>query len=234
MIEALEKMLILQDRDRRLAQLQRESKDIPARKKEIEAQLDSTRKVIEDAEEELKKNTAKSKQIEVEVEARQDKIAKLRKQQMEIKNNVEYRAIDREIKSFQQEIRKLEDKEIEAMELAEAIKARIDDRQTELNENKDAVDEELQFLDERMSRIGGEIEEYAAERKKMAEEIDDRWLKKYERIFNHWGDFAIVPIEENGTCGGCHMVLPPQVYHDVKKAEQIQTCSFCSRLLYLP
>jgi len=63
-------------------------------------------------------------------------------------------------------------------------------------------------------------------------DVDKDWLGRYERIMSHASDYAIVGIER-GTCGGCHMALPPQVVRDAGKELSLILCSYCGRILYM-
>jgi predicted nucleic acid-binding Zn-ribbon protein len=42
---------------------------------------------------------------------------------------------------------------------------------------------------------------------------------------------AIVAIR-NGICAGCRLQLPPQLLAEVKRSEDLQSCSYCHRILY--
>lgn len=227
----IEKLLVLQDRDRKIRQLTQETTDIPARKQLIEQRLKNHRDAVHSGHEELKRNAADIRANELEVETRKQKILKLREQQGAVKTNEQYRAIENEVATLGQQIRVYEDKEIELMEAAEAIKARVGEVETLLKREESGVHEDRRTLDERLKNILTDIEQVKQERAKLLPDIDETWLARYERIFQHKGDFAIVPVE-NGSCGGCHMRLPPQQVHDAKRAQTMVACSFCGRLLY--
>jgi predicted nucleic acid-binding Zn-ribbon protein len=50
-------------------------------------------------------------------------------------------------------------------------------------------------------------------------------------VFKHTGDFGLVPVD-SGSCGGCHMKLPPQLVQDAKRGTAMISCSYCGRILY--
>ncbi len=231
MSTTIERLLIVQDRDRKLAQLTREIEDIPARQKEIESRLSAHRAALDGAHEEIKKNTASTKQIEVEVDARKQRIAKFREQQFQIKSNVEYKALEHEIAMVQKEIGDLEDRELVVMEQTETLRAQMAAREKDLQQEQGRVTADLDVLRKRMEQVQGEIHDLKTDREALARDIDAAMLSRYERILRKTGDFAIVPIENN-ACGGCHMNLPPQVIHDTRKNLSLTQCSFCGRILY--
>jgi len=42
---------------------------------------------------------------------------------------------------------------------------------------------------------------------------------------------AIVAVSR-GICSGCHMNIPPQLYNELQRSEQILCCPNCNRILY--
>lgn len=227
----LEKLLVLQDRDRKLRQLLQETRDIPARKHLIESRLKANKDAHQQAQEELKKNLAQIKAVELEIETVKDTIKKYRTQQGQIKSNDQYRALEREIREQMGRVRELEEREIVLMEQSESLKKIVSEREAELKKEEDAVEGDTKILDERLANIQSEVAEARKNREEMTQGIDESWLSRYTRIFNNKGDFALVPVE-NGTCGGCHMKVPPQLVQDAKRGDAMVSCSYCGRLLY--
>ena len=231
MSTTIERLLVIQERDRAIARLAREAGDIPERKQQLEARLHAHQDSLRATQEELKKAEAAIKQLEGEVEARRQKIAKFREQQFQIKNNVEFRALEHEIAVVQKAIRDLEDSELGLMEQVEKARAARQERETDLNKEKSRVSAEQKDFDQRQAEIEGQIRSLQQERTSLCEQVDAAWLERYDRIFKRVGDYALVPIE-HGACGGCHMNLPPQLLHDARKGLTMAQCNYCSRMLY--
>ncbi len=232
MTESFEKLLILQDRDRRILQFAREMRDIPQRKQDIDDRLQRHRDALALAEQELQTGTLKLKELEGDVETFSLRMRKYKEQQMAVKNNDEYRALEREIINTRRDVTKFEERQLIVMEQMEGLKATVIERKAELAEQEGNVQHDLDAMDERIADIEKEIAGLKSNRDDFKEGIDPQWLSRYERILNNKGDVAIVSID-NGTCGGCHMTLPPQVVHDARKGTALVSCSFCGRLVYL-
>jgi uncharacterized protein len=227
----IEKLLVLQDRDRRIKHLQKEQDDIPARKALIEGRLNDFRNKVQQTHENLKKNASSAKQVELEIEGHREHINKLKGQQGMVKTNEEYRAMNHEIEMAQTAIRKLEDKELTIMEEAESFKVVQHEEDQRIKQEESMVATDSRALDERLRTITGELEKLLGERRTLIADIDGTWLSRYDRVFKHTGDYALVALE-SGSCGGCHMKLTPQVQQDVKKGLAMISCTFCGRLLY--
>ena len=230
-LTTIEKLLVLQDRDRRIKQALKDTEDIPARKKLNESTLNEHKAALQAAQDQLKNNSVAIKGVELEIETQRQRIGKLRVQQNTVRSNDEYRAIEREIAGVEKQIRDEEDKEIVLMEEAEGLRANAALMEQRLKQEEKVVQADAQGLDQRLSGIREDIDRLKAERATLAQDIDVDWLARYDRIFKHTGDFALVPVEF-GSCGGCHMKLPPQLTQDAKRNETMTTCSFCGRLLY--
>lgn len=231
MLTTIERLLVLQDRDRKIKQLTRESNDIPARRKLSESRLQEHKAALHASQEELKKNAAAIKGVELDVESGRERILKLRTQQNQIKTNEEYRAIEREVAGIEKQIREFEDREIVLMEEAEGLRANVAHMEQRLKQEEAVVKADSDVLEGRLKGILAEIARLQEERETLVKDIDETWLSRYDRTFKHTGDFALVPIEA-ASCGGCHMKLPPQVIQDVKKHLKMNCCTFCGRILY--
>jgi len=230
MAHPLEALLVLQEKDRKIAKLQREIRDIPARKADIEKQLEGAKLRLSQARETLKKSTADLKQLEIEVGAHNEKIIKYKQQQMESKTNDQYRAFLQEIAAAEKNISALEDREIILMEQAEASKKVIAERESELKEEEGGVSEEQGMLEDRLKEVQDDLNALMADRGRITSNVNPSLLLKYERLFKNKGDFAVVQVEKD-HCSGCHMRLPPQVTNDAINPAKLVICNFCGRML---
>lgn len=227
----IEKLLVLQDRDRRIKQLARDIEEIPARKKLSEATLKQHKAALDAAQDALKRNTAATKNVELEIETHRQRIIKLRTQQNTVRTNDEYRAIDREVATVEKLIRNEEDKEIVLMEEAEGLRVDMTLKNQHLAQEQKVVEADSQALEQRLAVIKEEATRLKAERSTLAADIDPDWLSRYDRIFKHTGNFALVPVESK-ACGGCHVGITPQLIQDAKHKDRMTTCPHCGRLLY--
>lgn len=230
MAHPLEALLVLQEKDRKISKLQREIRDIPSRKAEIETQLDHAKAKLAEARAAQMKVTSDLKQLEVEVEAHREKIDRYKNQQLEAKTNDQYRALLHEVAAEEKSISELEDREIVLMEQLEASKKSIEERAAELKEEEDGIREEQEMLLERLAEVQEDVNSLIADRERMVANVDASLVTKYERLFANKGDFAVVRVE-NGHCKGCNMRLPPQVVNDALNPAKLVICNFCGRML---
>ncbi len=197
----------------------------------IEAQLDTHKRTLEEADEAIRKKGLEQKDLEGEIEQRKERIRKYRQQQFEVKSNDDYRALDEKIKAVEKGIKDIEDRELVLMEAIEEAKAVHDEKTAVLKAEENLVGEELERFKARAANIEQELIELKTQRKELVRDLDEEWLSRYERVFKHHGDYALVPVENN-ACGGCHMKLPPQMAHDARRLNDMTLCMYCGRLLY--
>ena len=230
MAHPLEALLVLQEKDRKIAKLQREIRDIPARKAEVETQLEQAKMKLAAAREEQMQVQSDLKQLEVEVESHKEKIDRYKNQQMEAKTNEQYRALLIEVSNEEKGISELEDRELELMEKLETSKKAIEVREAELAEEEEGIRDEQEMLVERLEEVQEDLNALIEKRAKMAGDVSPALLARYERVFANKGDFAVVRVE-NGHCRGCNMKLPPQVVNDAINPAKLVGCNYCGRML---
>jgi hypothetical protein len=69
------------------------------------------------------------------------------------------------------------------------------------------------------------------ERDALARGMSDSLRSKYEQIFQKRGGTAVVEVR-NGTCLGCHMHVPPQLFNELQKFRDMRQCPNCHRILF--
>jgi hypothetical protein len=55
-------------------------------------------------------------------------------------------------------------------------------------------------------------------------------LKRYGAIRMRRG-LAVVAVR-SGTCTGCNMNMPPQLYNTLQRGTSLETCPYCHRMIY--
>jgi predicted nucleic acid-binding Zn-ribbon protein len=231
MLDILHQLLVVQDRDRRIAQLTTEAARVPGEIAGVEKRVAEESARLESARQELKHVEADRKKLEIDADSKRAQITKYRTQLNLIKSNTEYQALLKEIARAEVEIRKVEDEELEFMMRLDQLQPLVKQEQVLLKEVTAKGETEKSDLKKRAAAIENELAQLRAEREKLVANIDADALTRYERLLRSKGDIAIVPVQ-HGNCGGCHLHLPPQVAHDSKNGSELTSCSYCGRILY--
>lgn len=231
MMEVIEKLLILQDRDRRLQRLRAELNQVPLQREAMLHRDQSARAALEAARLKVNELESNRKQLDLEVEAKKEQIVRYANQQLQTRKNEEYRALAKEIDGCKAAITRIEDQEIELMEQGEAAQKEVQRTTREAADAKNLVDSEVTVLDERAANLKKELDELEADRETLADAVEEGALDRYERLFGSKGENVVVGVN-NGVCGGCHMKLPAQQLVSCKGGQELITCTNCGRILY--
>ncbi|HWB03751.1 MAG TPA: C4-type zinc ribbon domain-containing protein [Verrucomicrobiales bacterium] len=232
MLPELEQLLILQDKDQHIRRLKLDLKRLPAEQERANGKLAGDTEAVRAAKERVQLNEVAIKNLELQIQTRRDTIAKLKVQQFETRKNDEYTALGHEVERYTKDVTSLEDDELVLMEKAEGLKADFSERQKDLAATQTRVNEELQKITERQKNVTAQLAEFEGVRKGLAEKTDPDLLERYDRIFNHRGDAAIVELQA-GICRGCHMKVTPACISAAKADKTLVTCSNCGRFVYL-
>lgn len=148
-----------------------------------------------------------------------------------IKTQREFEALEKEINSaaIEEEIlRKEAQKEEKALEEIDRAVALDNElilaQEAELEEASKKIEEES--AGER--RVLQDLKEKEAS---LTPGMDSELLYKFESIIRNKSGLGIVGVK-GGICQGCHIVLPSQFVNQVRAAQAIKFCPYCSRILF--
>ncbi len=231
MLETIEKLLILQDRDQHIARVKNELARIEPERQMLNAKASAAMGGLETAKQRVKQLESDRKKLELDVEAKKGQIEKYANQQFQTKKNDEYRALAHEIDNCKQDIVKLDDQQIELMEKAEVAQKDVVAATQASNEAKKLVEGQVSALGKREENLKKELEELQGNREQLLAAVDDLARSRYERLLKSKGGNVIVGVQ-HGVCGGCHMKLPAQTLVSCRAQQEIVTCINCGRILY--
>ena len=153
--------------------------------------------------------------------------------QMElISTQREFEALEKEIKDAaakeQSLLKQLHVKDKQVNEFGE----RLTDKEELMSLQKAEVDDETSKIEALLTEKQAALD---ALNKKCdsykGEEISEDLFNKFSNIVRNKKGKGIVPVH-GLVCQGCHVVLPVQFVNDVRSADKIEFCPYCSRILY--
>jgi len=230
MLPEIEKLLVLQDRDRKIRALKQELKLAPLERKELDEKLTEAVKKLEAVKLKAKEIEVERKKLENEVQAKRDSIAKFQTQKFQTRKNEEFQALSNEIKRYEGEIQVTEDRELDLMESGDKAKALIAETEKETQAIKAQVERQLANITGKIEAVSAQLQELEAERATLAQAVDEDLLDTFERLFVNKSE-AVVALEHD-VCMGCHMKVTTQTVVRVKGNREIVHCEQCGRILY--
>ena len=231
MLPEIEHLLVIQDRDRKIREIDQELVNIPKKEEEIRNRLEDDQATLDGIKVELTQNEIAMKNLELDIQTRRDSIGKLKVQQYETKKNEEFRKMGGEIERYEAEIIATEDRELELMELAEEIKVRMKSAAEDRDDSQTMVDEDIANLKIAMDNMKKERVEFVTNRSGYLEKVDEDLLDTYGRLFKAKDGWAVVGLID-GACQGCHMRVTKSTELDVRNENVVTHCQNCGRILY--
>ena len=231
MLDVIEKLLILQDRDRSLRRVEGQLAHIGPERESLQSRASKAQAALDAAKLRVNQIESERKRLELDVEAKKQLIERYSNQQLQTRKNEEYRALAHEIETCKADITKIEDREIELMEQTEAAQKEVTRANGELAEAKKLKVDQLDQLAKREENLKKEQAELRSNREELAGAVDEGARSRYERLTRSKGENVVVGVN-HGVCGGCHMKLPPQLLVACRAEAELVTCSNCGRILY--
>jgi uncharacterized protein len=231
MLDVIEKLLVLQDRDRKIVRVKEELTHIPLERRQLETKLAGAQAQLDAGKNRVKQIESDRKKLELDVDAKKQLIDKYSLQQFQTKKNEEYRALAHEIEMCKEVITKLDDQQLELMEQAEAAQKVVASASVAAAEARKALESRLADLAAREQNLQKELSTLDSNRSGLAEAVDPAVRSKYERLFKQKGQNVVVGIQ-HGVCGGCHMQLSRATVVACQAEQEIVTCTNCGRILY--
>jgi predicted nucleic acid-binding Zn-ribbon protein len=233
MIEAIEKLLTLQDKDQRLRTLRNELAAIPADKAAKERLISEAAARLDTARSRAKEIEVLKKTLQIEAASKRDQIARYKTQQMQTRKNEEFSALSHEIATVEKAVTGIEDQELVLMEEAESLKPQITSAEQAHAADKAKYESQIAALQEREANIQSRIAEVEAARVAASADIDEDLLDRYTRLFQTKSAAAVVALEHD-VCTGCHMKVTTQTAVELRAQKTITSCPQCGRLLFIP
>ena len=230
MRDQLRRLEELQQHDARIQELENALKAIPAKLAStqndlarVEGMLATERAALTETE----RYYAEQKSLLTDDE---QSVAGAKHKLTQAKNSKEYMAAQREIEQRRESLAGREGEIAKLVEAVEAKKKLLGDRSTDVQALKDSLQKDNDAARARMNELEGKIAALRAERDALAAGIKPEVLKRYGTIRMRRG-LAVVSVR-NGTCQGCNMNIPPQLYNTLQRGQTIETCPSCHRIIY--
>ena len=230
MRDQLKRLEDLQRHDAKIQELENSLKAIPMKLAatendlaRVEGLLTNERQALGETERYYAEQKGLMTDDEVQVAGAKHKLA-------QAKNSKEYMAAQREIEQRREALTSREGEITKLNDAVDAKKKLLADRAGDVEQLKASILKDRDAAKERMDEIQAKIAELKVERDKLAADVKPEVLKRYSNIRMRRG-LAVVSVR-NGTCQGCNMNIPPQLYNVLQRGQTVETCPSCHRIIY--
>lgn len=224
-------MIQLQQIDSKIRAIQRTIEDVPGKITEVESPLQDSQNVLNRIKQQHEAFEKKKREKERALEDINDKINKLKMRTGEIKTNKEYQALLKEIKAVEDARSSIEDDILSAMEDADTLGKQIKTEEQNYRANKEKVETLKKDIENEKSETEKELLKVQGIREKVIEAVDSEVYDQYFMLLEICGGLAVIEVKDE-ICQGCNMNIPPQLFVELKKNEEIYNCPHCRRIIF--
>jgi hypothetical protein len=229
--EKLKALEELQQIDLEANEVKAELEKLPGRRAQAEGAVVAARKEWEAEKARLESNERERRQLESLLGMERDKVKKWEGRLGEIKTPREFAALSREIDIAKKTNDGQSEQVRELTAQAAEIKKAIETKEEVLSEREAAAQAETEEIDKARGAAEAKMKSLEERRAAAAKVVDPGLLAKYENIKRRRAGIAIAPVV-GMTCKGCHRNVPPQLAITLQRANSIETCPNCHRIIY--
>ncbi len=222
----------LQKLDSEIYALNNEKAAKPLEIKAIEEAFEVKKQNLAQLEKNSLEQQKQRKERELELASNAEAIKKLQGQLYSLKTNKEFQTMLQQIADTKADGSLIEEKILLSFEESDKIKAQIEQENIRLKEEEKLFLEQKRKVQIRVNEIDERMNQLRVQRQQIIPGIEPKMLAEYERILSSRGGLAIVPVADN-SCGGCHMLVPPQVINMIRMYDHVVTCETCNRIFYI-
>jgi predicted nucleic acid-binding Zn-ribbon protein len=222
-------LIRLQNIDSKIDQISKLRGDLPEEISDMEDEKAGLTTRLEKLKQEIKDSALASKQAETDIKDAEGLIKKYEEQQLQVRNNREYDALTKEIEAQKQRIVDCTARGEEIVLMKPALEAAVEEAEERLKGLEAELDQKKGELAEVMKDTKSEQAELEKLREKAAKEVDERYVRAYDRLRSRVRDGrAVVPLERGAAAG---FSVPPQRQLEIRQRNRIVACEHTGRII---
>ncbi|MGB9081077.1 MAG: C4-type zinc ribbon domain-containing protein [Desulfuromonadaceae bacterium] len=205
----------------------------------LQAELGGINQGVDAAREEvalLEANLAQLESEKGELEATHaaelENIARSETNMKEIKTNKEFQAVGREITAARKQVTDIEEQLLQKISQIEELSADLAVKKSRCDELAENSAQRAVAKQAEIDKIQSDIDADIVRRENVAKGLPASLVKKFTILREQRRGQALA-FARDGYCMGCNMHLPPQLYNNLYKYEELLACPHCQRILIL-
>jgi len=229
--DQLERLIKLQEIDSKILAINRIIAEFPLKIAEAELPLKESMASIGNVKQKFETLDKRKRDKERALDDIDEKIKKLKARTVDIKTNKEYQALLKEIESIEKDRSATEEEILTIMIETDTVSKQSKSEESKFIGEKEKVEAFKKKLEGEKSEVEKELIAVKEIRSKIVEAIDKEIHDEYIELLQILNGIAVTEAKEE-ICQGCNMNIPPQLFVELKKNEEIMHCPQCRRILY--
>ncbi len=230
MNEQLRLLRDLQDVDLQLKAIEADKERYPMEMKNLDEKLASEKDMSKKKKERIELLEKERRQKEGDLELEQERIKRAQSKLYDIKTNKEYQALLTEIETLKEVDSQREIEILEIMDEIDELKKEYGRVEKALLEMEERIGAEKRQLEESLGKADSALATKKRKRTMITKKLSPELMGLY-RTLKEKRRTAVVSARF-GTCQGCNVRIPPQMFNEVQRNEAIIVCPSCNRVLY--
>lgn len=221
----------LQEAETQIVRLKDVLDEVEQKKIKLASRLKQFAAALKENAEELETLEKNCLDSENEIKIIDARIIKSNETLRNVTTNKEYQVLLREVDDNKKRKDALETELLQLMEERERSQAIVDGSTKEYQQLEEQIKAEQDQIEEQTTKDRKRLEEYLESQKEIGASLDPNLLDRFKRISKMNQGSAVAMVQDQ-VCLGCFMNIPPQLYIEVQRGDQLIFCPQCSRILY--
>jgi predicted nucleic acid-binding Zn-ribbon protein len=231
--EKLLSLAALQKVDVEIAAFRKSAETYPKQIAELEKELGVVRSALDAERGKLDDIERQRSTLEQTISEEKDKVKKWEARLTEQRSTREYSALAREIDIAKKSNLSMGEELVELGKNQTAQREAVKVKEAELQGRQKDLGAKMTDLRGKLAEAEAGVKGLEDKRADAAKAVDVTLLRRYDHVRKKRMP-AMVSLAAGGTCTGCRMNVPPQLYNTLKTTLGYDTCPSCQRIIYAP
>ena len=231
MKEKLWLLIKIQECDSQLVKLSAKKKTLPEDIKKLDRGFSSFEEAIKASKIKYDELKARHTESESKIKKINEGIVKTKERMLEVKNNKEYQAMLKEIETAEKSRGEVETAIISILDELDKLSVLVKKDDEILKEKRSTYEQEKKAIEDELNAVDSDAASWEQKRHALQKNIPDDLLGRYERVRKRNRGIGVTSVWK-AVCSGCHMNIPPQLYNEVQRSEELFSCPNCNRIIY--
>ncbi|HFQ80612.1 MAG TPA: hypothetical protein ENK33_04475 [Desulfobacterales bacterium] len=193
--------------------------------------IEDDKKTISDYQEQLESGGKRRRELEVMISDEEERIKDRQSKIMNIQTNREYQSILKEIEDTKLANKQREDELLLLIEQLEALEKKIEEIKNKCAAEEEKIKKDSTAIEHKASKLEKKKKAIMKARDAQAAKVNKKYLKRYETLKERRSGLAVAGVAA-GVCLGCNMNIPPQMFNELLREDEILSCPTCNRMMY--
>jgi predicted nucleic acid-binding Zn-ribbon protein len=229
--DQLELLWELQKIDLDLKHIKEERERYPREVKKLDEKMSIERERLQAEKGKVDLLEKERREKERQLSFSQEKIKKTEGRMSEVKTNKEYQALLTEIETIKGASSREEEEILQVLEEIDELKKDLSKREKEVAVLLGKIEAEKKMIQERMAQDEIVWKQQIERREVLSKQIESKLNKLYNTLKEKRQGVGVVNVRQE-TCQGCFVHIPPQMFIEVQKNNEIIRCPNCNRIFY--